>query len=138
MTDDEWAVFAPFLTGNRSRGGRPPSNHRRVLDGVFWMARTGAPWRDLPAEFGNWNSVARQYRRWTEAAVWDVIPAALAESEASDNTIQMIDSTIIGAHRHAAGGRGGFRATISAVRAVGSRPRSTPGRTPKGSPSACV
>src|SRR5436190_13027850 len=55
MTDDEWAYFEPFLI---RRGGRPPSNHRRVLDAVFWLMRTGAPWRDLPEEFGNWNSIS--------------------------------------------------------------------------------
>lgn len=138
MTDEEWAFFGPFLIENRSRGGRPPSDHRRVLDAVFWIARTGAPWRDLPSEFGNWNSVYRQYRRWTEAAVWDVILAALTESEAADDATQMIDSTIVRAHQHAAGGRGGFIETALAVRAVASRPRSTPGRTPTASPSACI
>ena len=61
MTDDEWAYFEPFLI---RRGGRPPRNHRRVLDAVFWLMRTGAPWRDLPEEFGNWNSIFRQFRRW--------------------------------------------------------------------------
>lgn len=67
MTDDEWAFFEPFLI---RRGGRPPGNHRRVLDAVFWLMRTGAPWRDLPEEFGNWNSIFRQFRRW--AALTDV------------------------------------------------------------------
>ena len=102
MTDEEWAFFAPFLTENRSLGGRPPLDHRRVLDAILWITRTGSPWRDLPGELGNWNSVFRQYRRWTDTAVWDVMLAALAESEASDNTIQMIDSTIVRAHQHAA------------------------------------
>ena len=136
MTDEEWAVFAPFLIENRSRGGRPPADHRRVLDAVFWIARTGAPWRDLPPEFGAWNSVFRQFRRWTEAAVWDVILSALTASEASEVAMQMIDSTIVRAHQHAAGGRGGFIETVSAVRAVASRPRSTPGRARTASPSA--
>ena len=70
MTDDEWAYFEPFLI---RRGGRPPHNHRRVLDAVFWLMRTGAPWRDLPEEFGNWNSIFRQFRRWADSGVWDVI-----------------------------------------------------------------
>ena len=56
MTDDEWAIVAPFLIIPSLRGGRPPANHRAVLDGVFWINRTGAPWRDLPEAFGNWNS----------------------------------------------------------------------------------
>lgn len=107
MSDDEWAVFAPFLIESLARGGRPPVNHRRVLDAVLWVTRTGLAWRDLPVELGNWNSVHRQYRRWTEGGVWDVILAALAESEVADNTTQMIDSTVIRAHQHVAGGRGG-------------------------------
>lgn len=131
MSDEEWSFFAPFLTENRSRGGRRPTDHRRVLDAILWITRTGVAWRDLPPEMGLWNSVFRQYRRWTEAAVWDVILAALAESQASDNTMQMIDSTIVRAHQHAAGGRGGFIATVLAVRAVALRPRSIPGRMHK-------
>src|SRR3954465_9979573 len=107
LTDAEWAVFEPFLTARGSSGGRPPRDHRRVLDAILWVTRTGSPWRDLPDEPGHWNSVFRQYRRWTEAGVWDVILAAFVDSEASDNMIQMIDSTIARAPNHAAGGRGG-------------------------------
>jgi transposase len=69
-----------------------------VLDGIFWITRTGSPWRDLPTEFGNWNSVHRQYRRWTELGVWDVMLVAIAEGDAADTTVQMIDSTIVRAH----------------------------------------
>ena len=125
MSDAEWGVFQPFLTQNRSRGGRPPRDHRAVLDAIFWIARTGSPWRDLPEAFGSWNSVFRQYRRWTQAGVWDVILSALTESEASDNATQMIDSTVVRAHQHAAGAKGGLIDSISAVRAVASRPKST-------------
>ncbi len=132
MSDAEWAFFAPFLIENRTRGGRRPLDNRRVLDGVLYVTRTGVPWRDLPPEFGNWNSVHRQYRRWTEAGVWDVMLAALSDSEAYDNTLQMIDSTIIRVHQHGAGGGGGFRETVLAVRAVGSRPSFIPERMRKG------
>ena len=138
MSDAEWAFFAPFLIENRTQGGRRPLDHRRVLDGVLYVTRTGVPWRDLPPEFGNWNSVHRQYRRWTEAGVWDVMLAALSDSEASDNTLQMIDSTIVRVHQHGAGGRGGFRVTVLAVRAVGSRPRFIPERMRKGWRSASM
>jgi transposase len=126
MTDEEWAYFQPFLI---HRGGRPPRNYRRVLDAVFWLMRTGAPWRDLPEEFGNWNSIFRQFRRWADSGVWDVILEALAGSGVSDNALQTIDATIIRAHHCAAGGKGGRSATRSAVRAVASRPRSTPAPT---------
>src|SRR5262245_15225074 len=93
MTDDEWADFEPFLI--HRGGGRPPRNHRRVLDAVFWLMRTGAPWRDLPEEFGNWNSIFRQFRRWADSGIWDVILEGLAESGVADARLQMIDATII-------------------------------------------
>ncbi len=96
MTDEEWAFFEPFLTETSARGGRPPKGHRRVLDGVFWIARTGAPWRDLPDEFGNWNSVWRQFRRWTTSGLWDVLLQALADAGGEADTLQMIDSTSSG------------------------------------------
>src|ERR1700733_14491875 len=88
MTEEEWAYFEPFLI---HRGGRPPRDHRRVLDAVFWLMRTGAPWRDLPEEFGNWNSIFRQFRRWADSSVWDVILQALAGSGVCDATLQMFD-----------------------------------------------
>jgi transposase len=73
MTDDEWAIVEAFLTTPSSQGGRPPGDHRRVLDGVLWINRTGAPWRDMPEAFGNWNSVWRQFRRWCLSGVWDIV-----------------------------------------------------------------
>jgi transposase len=117
MTDDEWAYFEPFLI--HRGGGRPPRNHRRVLDAVFWLMRTGAPWRDLPEGFGNWNSIFRQFRRWADSGVWDVILEGLAGSGVSDAALQMIDATIIRAHHCAAGGKGGPSATRSVVRGSG-------------------
>jgi transposase len=124
LSDEEWAFFAPFVIESGARRGRPPADHRRVLDAIFWIARTGAPWRDLPAELGNWNSVHRQYRRWTASGLWDVMLQALAEG-GGDDALQMIDSTIVRAHHCAAGARGGLRTRLLAARAAASRPRST-------------
>jgi transposase len=129
MSDDEWTFFEAFITAIRGRGGRPPEDHRLVLDGVFWITRTGAPWRDLPEEFGKWSSVYRQFRRWTLAGLWELILSALNESEAVPDTVQMIDSTIIRAHHCAAGAKGGLKKRILAVQRVASRPRSTSSRT---------
>jgi transposase len=112
--------------------GSPQGAGRRLLDHADGRALAC----DLPAEFGNWNSVHRQYRRWTEAGVWDVMLTALAESDAADTTMQMIDSTIVRAHQHSAGGKGGFTEMLLAVRAVGSRPSFIPERMRKASPSA--
>ena len=133
LSNAEWAFFEPFLIETGPKRGRPPSDHRRVLDGIFWIARTGAPWRDLPDDFGKWGSVYRQFLRWTRAGVWDLLLEALANSNTVPDTVQMIDSTIVRAHHHAAGGKGGFRETLLAVRAVASRPKSISARTRKAS-----
>ena len=135
MTDEEWAFFEPFLAGRSEQGGRPPRDHRRVLDAVFWIARTGAPWRDLPEEFGNWNSVWRQFRRWSVSGVWDVLLQALADTGGGVEALQMIDSTIIRAHHCAAGAKGGLKTRLLAARAVASRPKSTFAPTERACPS---
>jgi transposase len=103
MTDEEWAIFAPLLAAPSWRGGRPPKNHRHRLDGILWICRTGAPWCDLPAAFGKWNSMWKQFRRWCESGVWDLLLQALADSGGALDMLQMIDSTIVRAHRYAAG-----------------------------------
>ena len=125
MDDAEWLFFAPFLAAVRGQGGRPARNHRLVLDGVFWIARTGAQWRDLPDEFGKWSSVYRQFRRWTLAGVWDLALEVLNESGAYPGKVHMIDSTIIRAHHQAAGAKGGLKKRVLAVQKVASRPRFT-------------
>lgn len=129
MSDEEWAFFEPFILAVRAPNGRKPANHRRVLDGVFWIARTGAPWRDLPEEFGKWSSVYQQFRRWTLAGLWEDIMEALNRSGAVPDALQMIDSTVIRAHHQAAGSKGGLRDRVSAVLVVVSRPRSTSSST---------
>lgn len=129
MSDAEWAFFEEFIIAIRGRGGRPGNNHRLVLDGIFWIARTGAPWRDLPEEFGKWSSVYRQFRRWTLAGLWQLILEVLNESGAVPDGVQMIDSTIIRAHHHAAGAKGGLRSKVLAVQKVVSRPKFISSRT---------
>ena len=128
LSDAEWAFFEPFVIERGPLRGRPPRDHRRTLDAIFWIARTGAPWRDLPEELGNWNSAHRQYRRWTASGLWDLMLDALAEGGGND-AIQMVDSTSIRAHHCAAGARGGLKTRLLAARAVASRPKSTPGPT---------
>jgi transposase len=123
IKDAEWRFFEPFIVAVRGRGGRPAGNHRLVLDGVFWIARTGAQWRDLPEEFGKWGSVYRQFRRWTLAGLWELILGALNESGAVPGHVQMIDSTIIRAHHQAAGAKGGLKKKVLAAQKVALRPR---------------
>ena len=134
MSDDEWSLFEYFILAIRARNGRKPTNHRLVLDGIFWIARTGSPWRDLPEEFGKWSSVYCQFRRWTLAGLWEDILEALNQSGAVPNALQMIDSTVIRAHHQAAGAKGGLRDRVLAVQEVASRPRSTSASTRTGCP----
>ncbi|MCU9840520.1 IS5 family transposase [Ruegeria sp. WL0004] len=107
MSDEEWAFFERFILAVRAPNGRKPINHRLVLDGVFWIARTGAPWRDLPDEFGKWSSVYRQFRRWTLTGHWEKILETLTESRIVPDALQMVDSTVVRAHHQAAGGKRG-------------------------------
>lgn len=125
MSDEEWAFHERFIVAIRAPNGRKPANHRLVLDGIFWIARTGSPWRDLPEEFGKWSSVYRQFRRWTLVGLWEQIMDALNESGLVPDALQMIDSTVVRAHHQAAGAKGGLRARVLAVQEVASRPRST-------------
>jgi transposase len=97
-----------------------------VLDGIFWIARMGAPWRDLPAEFGKFGSVHRQFRRWTLSGLWDVILEAVNDSgDDGRDTLQMIDSTIVRAHQHSAGAKKGVQTKVLAARAAVYRQKST-------------
>lgn len=123
MTDEEWGFFEPFVVATGGKRGRLPSDHRRVLDGIFWIARTGAPWRDLHDYFGPWTRVYRQFRRWTLAGVWELTLEALAESGAVPDSLQMVDSTIVRAHHQAADAKGGLKSRVLVAQKVASRPR---------------
>ena len=132
MSDEEWSLFEHFILAIRAPNGRKPTNHRLVLDGVFWTARTGSPWRDLPEEFGKWSSVYRQFPYWTFAGLWEGILDALNQSGAVPNALQMNDSTIIRAHHQGACEKGGLRDRVLAVQEVGSRPRFISASMPTG------
>src|SRR5690606_40560425 len=95
-----------------------------VLDGVVWAARTGALCRYLQLEFVKCSSVYRQFRSWTLAGLWEDILDALNHAKLAPDMLQMIDSTVIRAHLHAAGAKGALRKRLLAVQEVGSRPRS--------------
>lgn len=129
MSDEEWRFFEHFILAVRAPTGRKPTNHRLVLDGIFWIARTGAPWRDLPEDFGKWSSVYRQFRRWTLAGLWGDIMDALNQGGVVPDALQMIDSTVIRAHHQAAGAKGGLRGRVLAAQEVALRPRSTSAST---------
>ena len=135
MTDREWKFFAPFVIATGGKSGRPPADHRLVLDGIFWIARTGAQWRDLHEHFGKWSSVYRQFRRWTLAGVWELMLAALNDGGGGLKSVQMIDSTIIRAHHQAAGAKGGLKNRVLGAQRVALRQKFISAPTAKGSRS---
>ncbi len=125
MSDDEWEIFRPFLVPSEPTKGRPAKDHRRTLDGVFWIDRTGSPWRDLPEYFGDYRTVHRQFRRWVLSGVFDVILEAMNESGAGQDSVQMIDSTVIRAHQHSAGAKKRALMKVLGALVVASRRKST-------------
>src|ERR1700719_1580380 len=98
LTDDEWTAIKPMLP-NKPRGV-PRVNDRRVLNGIFWVLRSGAPWRDLPDNFGPYTTCYNRFVRWRRAGVWTKIMSALAD--AHDAAAQMIDTSIVRVHQHGA------------------------------------
>ena len=96
LTDHEWTAINPMLP-NKPRG-IPRVNDRRVLNGIFWILRSGAPWRDLPKAFGPYTPCYNRFVRWRRAGVWSRIIDALAA--AHDAAIQMIDTSIVRVHQH--------------------------------------
>jgi putative transposase len=93
------------------RGERGPAvpDKRRTADGVLWVLRTGAPWRDMPERYGNWNSVFVRFTRWSKLGVWDAVFETLASLGPPADEEHAIDSTIVRAHQHAAGVKGGIK-----------------------------
>ena len=89
LTDNEWSAIKPMLP-NKPRGV-PRVNDRRVLNGIFWVLRSGAPWRDLPVNFGPYTTCYNRFARWRRAGVWAKLMSALAE--AHDAAVQMIDTS---------------------------------------------
>ena len=132
LTDREWARLEPLLPA-RSRTGRPPRDHRVVLDALLWLGKTGAPWRDLPERFGPWRTVATRFYRWTRAGLWERLLAELrriADTKGGiDWEVHMVDGTSVRAHRCAAGGKGGGSARRWAARAAASAASCTSGAT---------
>jgi transposase len=130
LTDQQWERLKPLLPPEKPETGRPNVDHRRIIDGIVWRERTGAPWRDLPERYGPWSTVDSRFWRWREAGIWDRVFAAVQQEEdaagAMDWDVQSVDSSVIRAHQHAAGAKGGRRQPKrwGAARAA-SRPRCT-------------
>jgi putative transposase len=107
LRDDHWLRIKELLPGKKSDAGRTARNNRKFVDAVLWMARTGCHWRELPSSFGNWNSVFQRYNRWSKKGVWESLFKLLADDP--DFEYVMMDATIVRAHQHSAGAKGGIK-----------------------------
>jgi|SRR5665213_591557 len=101
LSDFEWGVIAPLLP-DKPRGV-PRVDDRRVLNGIFFVLRSGMPWRDLPERYGPYTTIYNRFNRWRKAGVWDRMMDAI--TAAYDGDVQMIDSSSIRVHQHAAGAK---------------------------------
>ena len=116
LSDAQWLRIEKGLPGKNGDRGRSGADNRLFVDAVLWVLRTGSPWRDLPEEFGNWNSVFQRFRRWAIKGVWESLFNALVEDP--DFEYLMIDATIVRTHQHAAGAKGAAKMRPSGVRAA--------------------
>jgi len=108
LTDEEFALLEPLLPPERSgEVGNPYRSHRQVLNGIFWILRTGAPWRDLPEAYGHWSTVYERFRRWREQGLFAKILAVLESAGRKAGTIDFefscVDGSNVRAHRCSAG-----------------------------------
>ena len=105
ISDEVWALLEPLLPGRRGTWGGNARDNRTFINAVFWILRTGAPWRDLPPDYGSWNNVNRRFCRWRDRGVWEKVLEALIDSP--DYEWLMIDASHIKVHPHASGAAGG-------------------------------
>ncbi len=117
LRDDQWERIKHVLPGREGHVGGTAKDNRLFVDAVLYRYRAGMPWRDLPERFGDFRVIHTRHMRWSKKGVWQRIFDQLAEE--ADNEYAMIDSTIVRAHQHAAGAKGGTKPrNASAARRV--------------------
>ena len=131
--DEYWERIKHLLPGKPGDPGVTAKDNRLFVDAVLWIAKTGAPWRDLPERFGPWGSVWKRFDRWAKKGVWERAFEALQDP---DLEWMVIDSTVVRAHQHAAGKKGGKAMRPSAAPGADSAPRSISWSTPWATPSS--
>ena len=108
MSDAQWEMLEERLPCRNGSWGGVARDNRTFINAVFWIFRTGDPWRDLPPDYGDWKNTHRRFCRWRDKGIWEKILEVIAGDP--DCTWLMIDATHIKVHQHAAGARGGNQA----------------------------
>ncbi len=123
LANTQWAKMKPHCPGKPGDPGRSGNDNRQFHEAVLWIARTGSPWRDLPEQYGKWNTVFKRYSDWVKADVFAHISNAVSDDP--DMEYAMVDATIVKVHRHGHGAKGGFKIRPSGDRKVAGRPKSS-------------
>jgi transposase len=105
ITDEVWAKIEAHLPGQRGQWGGIAEDNRRFINAVFWVLRTGAPWRDLPPDYGDWNNTHRRFSRWRDNGTWEKLLELFVDEE--DFVWLMMDASHVKVHPDAAGAVGG-------------------------------
>ena len=113
LSASQWRKIEGFLPGRQGSVGVTAKDNRLFVNGVLWVLRSGAHWKHLPAEYGNWKSVHKRFTRWARSGIWErIFDVLLADA---DNRYIMIDSTVVRAHQQAASGKGGPKTRLWGV-----------------------
>lgn len=111
LTNEQWQKIELLLPAQKPKTGRPNKNHRQVVNGMLWVLRTGAPWRDLPERYGHWQTVCGRFYSWRRKGLWQKILSQLQAEADSEGKIEWevhhVDGSVIRAHQHAAGAKRG-------------------------------
>lgn len=111
LSNEQLQHLLALLPPERPKTGRPARDLERTVRAILWVNRTGSPWRDLPGEFGPWQTAANRFYRWRKAGVWErvleLVQAEADEAGKLDWSLHQVDSPVVRAHQHAAGAKGG-------------------------------
>jgi transposase len=132
LTDKEWERIQPLLPPRRGR--RSLKGERRFISGVYWLTRTGCPWRDLPRRYGRWKSVYNRFNNWSKRGIWERLFRAVQldpDPPVPRSEFSILDGSNVRAHLDAAGGKGGSNTMLWDALVEVFRPKSTRSSTPE-------
>jgi len=105
LSDAHWLKLEPLLPGRKGSWGGIAKDNRRFVNAVLWIIRTGAPWRDLPPDFGGWSNTHRRFIRWRDKGVWEKLFELLIDDP--DMEWLLVDASHVKVHPHGTGAVGG-------------------------------